>query len=278
MSFFRLSHENIPDNLTFIYYLGLEYYDLRLFDQAEDILKIVLNSDKKYSFSSSINYFYIYCLNILLNITNLKFDNAFQLIETVFFNDDVTNFKFYILKILKFYILIYKIINYTEQELKEDDMKFLVNEMIGFFDSTLKQIDDEIEFFKKKYMEINIIKNSIVEENYFRICNYNNFDKQQNNFVNPKFLEYNRSTMSKKKFNNEKRNLEKLRIEFIQTFYLLFDNLIQNNIDYDMRIREFCKIFYTNIFLKYKADEEEITILLIVNFFYNLIYIYNDFK
>lgn len=264
LSFFRLANENIPDNLTFSYHLALEYYNLRLFDQAEDVLKIALNSEKKYYFSTSINYFYIYCLNILVNIANLKFDNAYQLIETVFFNDDVTNFKFYILKILKFYILTYKLINYTEAELKEDDAKLLINEMIGFFDSTLRQIDDEIESYKKKYTEINIIKNSILDENYFRICNYNKFDKFDNPTQNLRILDFNRSNISKKKFNYEKIHLERLRIEFIQIFYFLFDKLISNKYDNNMRIREFCKTFYTNILSKYKGDEEDISILLIV--------------
>jgi len=264
LSFFRLANENISDNLTFSYHLALEYYNLRLFDLADDVLKLVFNSEKKYFFSTSINYFYIYCLNILNNIANLKFDNAYQLIETVFFNDDVTNFKFYILKVLKFYILIYKLINYTEMELKEDDAKFLINEMIGFFDSTLKQIDDEIEVYKKKYTEINIIKNSILDENYFRVCNYNKFDKSDNAIQSLKVLDFNRSCMSKKKFNYEKIHLEKLRIEFIQIFYSLFDKLITNKFDSNMRIREFCKTFYVNTLSKYKGDDEEISILLIV--------------
>lgn len=264
LSFFRLAYENISDNLTFSYHLALEYYNLRLFDQAEDVLKIALNSEKKYCFSTSNNYFYLYCLNILVYIANLKFDNAYQLIETIFFNDDVTNFKFYILKVLKFYILTYKLINYTEAELKDDDAKFLINETIGFFDSTLKQIDDEIEIFKKKYTEINIIKNSIIDENYFRICNYNKFDKYDEPTQSLKVLDFNRSAMSKKKFNYEKINLEKLRIEFIQIFYFLFDQLISNKFDTNMRIRDFCKTFFTNTLSKYKGDEEEISILLIV--------------
>ncbi len=233
LSFFRLANENIPDNLTFIYYLSLEYYNLRLFDQAEDLLKLVLNkSEKVYYFSTSIHYFYIYCLNILVNIANLKFDNAYQLIETVFFNDDVTNFKFYILKILKFYIMLYKLINYTEKELRDEDTNFLVNEMIGFFDSTLKQIDDEIEIYKKKYTEVNIIKNSIIEENHFRICNYQKFDKYDipvSNNLN--VLDYNKSFISKKKFEYEKTLLEKTRIDFIQKFYFLFDKLIESKFD-----------------------------------------------
>jgi len=264
LSFFRLASENIPDNLTFCYHLALEYYNLRLFDQAEDILKISLNSEKKYYFSTSINYFYIYCLNILVNIANLKFDNAYQMIETVFFNDDVTNLKFYILKILKFYILTYKLINYTEKELKDDDAKFLINEMIGFFDSTLKQIEYEIETYRKKYIEINIIKNSILDENYFKICNYDKFDKYDIPTQSLKILDFNRSNISKKKFIYEKVHLEKLRIEFIQIFYFLFDKLISSKFDNNMRIRDFCKTFYTNTLTKYKGDEEEMSILLIV--------------
>ena len=253
--------------------MALGYYNLRLFDQAEEILKIALNTEKKYTFSTSINYFYIYCLNILINIANLKFDNAYQLIETVFFNDDVTSYKFYILKVLKFYISIYKLINYTEKELKDEDARFLINEMIGFFDSTLKQIDDEIEFFKKKYTEVNIIKNSNLEENHFRISGYYKFDKYDNSPINQKILEFNKSTISKKKFNFEKKNLEKLRIEFIHTFYLLFDILIENKIDANMQINEFCKKFYLTSFAKYKTDEDEIPILLIVNkFIFLLIY------
>ena len=269
LSFFRLASENIPDNLTFCYHLALEYYNLRLFDQAEDILKISLNSEKKYYFSTSINYFYIYCLNILVNIANLKFDNAYQMIETVFFNDDVTNLKFYILKILKFYILTYKLINYTEKELKDDDAKFLINEMIGFFDSTLKQIEYEIETYRKKYIEINIIKNSILDENYFKICNYDKFDKYDIPTQSLKILDFNRSNISKKKFIYEKVHLEKLRIEFIQIFYFLFDKLISSKFDNNMRIRDFCKTFYTNTLTKYKGDEEEMSILLIV---------FNNFK
>ena len=262
ISFFKLAHENIPDNLNFIYYLGLEYYNLRLYDQTSEILKIALNSSKKYTFSTSIHYFYIYCLNILVNIANLKFDNAYQLIETVFFNDDVTNFKFNILKILKFYINIYKLVNYTDVEIKEEQSKMLINEMITFFDSTLKQIDEEVELCKKKYTESNLMKNSNIEENYFKICRYNNFEKFENS--TPKILEYNKSGESKKKFLFEKKNLEKIKIEFLKTFYLLFDKLIENKFDNNFKIRIFLNQFYNNYFSKNKTEDDDISLLTIV--------------
>jgi hypothetical protein len=274
ISFYRLSHEILPENLNFIYFLALEYYNSSLFEQAEDIIKIALNSDKKYTFSTSINYFYIYCLNILVNIANLKFDIAYQLIETIFFNDDVTNFKFYIFRILKFYIMIYKLINYsTEKEKKEEDSKFLINEMISFFDSSLKQIDDEIENFKKKYMENNSIKNNILDENYFKICCYSIYENEENDQISK--MEYNKSNNSRKKFNYEKKNLQKVRLEFIKIFYLLFELLIENQLDFDKKILNFCKNFYLNSFNKYKNDEEEdINSLIIVKkllFFINFL-------
>lgn len=264
LSFFKQAYDNIPDNLSFIYYLALEYYNLRLFDQAEDILKIALNSEKKYTFSSSINYFYIYCLNVLVNIANLKFDNAYQLIETVFFNDDVTNFKFYTLNLLKYYIMIYKITNYTEEEKKEEESRMLISEMITFFDSTLKQINDEIEVFKKKYTEINIIKNSSLEEIYFQLSGYYAFDKYDISVIEHKQLEFKKSTICKKKFEYEKKTLDKLRIDFIEKFYWLFDKLISNKFDNKNKIREFCNTFYFSSLAKFKAEDDEISLLLIV--------------
>ena len=39
----------------------------------------------------------------------------------------------------------------AKKEKIEEEAKFLINEMISFFDSSLKQIDEEIEIFKKKY-------------------------------------------------------------------------------------------------------------------------------
>lgn len=266
MSFFHLSHEILPENLNFIYFLALEYYNSSLFEQAEEILKIALNSEKKYTFSTSINYFYIYCLNILVNIANLKFDIAYQLIETIFFNDDVTNFKFYIFRILKFYIMIYKLINYSsEKDKKEEEAKFLISDMIGFFESSLKQIDDEIEIFKKKYMENNLIKNCILDENYFKISCYSQFENEENDNINK--LDFNKSNINRKKFSFEKKNLQKVRLEFIKIFYLLFDFLIENQLDFNKKVINFCKNFYDNSFEKFKTDEEDFSTLVIVIIF-----------
>ncbi len=87
----------------FVYYLARQYYDLRLFNEANSTFSEIQDF-------INCNNPYIYSLKVLIYLANLRFDKALLLVEAL--TKERKNFKeYYIIFILLFYIKIHKLID-----------------------------------------------------------------------------------------------------------------------------------------------------------------------
>jgi hypothetical protein len=116
---------------VFTYYLARQFYDLRLFNEANTTLSGVQDF-------INCNIPYLYSLKVLIYLANLRFDKALLLVEALT-TKDRKNFKeYYIVYILSFYIKIHKLI-----DLGGDDFMLI--------ESIIDQINQIFEDIEKEY-------------------------------------------------------------------------------------------------------------------------------
>lgn len=250
ISLFKQALEVNKENPVFSYYLARQFFEIKLFQQAEETLKI-LNTE---SYSKCYHKDHFYGLSILINIANLKYDNALTICDNVLKSCNKKYLKLHIIIILKFYILIYKLINYTSNNLNEE--KSLIDNIITFIKLVIEEWEEElrkIELVISTHTEKNLDVNAMIAKDLMKYSTYGTLLDEK---VTDEDIRN-----SKKIYVHEKKNLENLKLEILKNFYSLADMLVKNGYDKGLRIHE-----TLNGILEKTNLHEDINAMIIVNF------------
>jgi hypothetical protein len=264
LSNFKISVENSENkNSIYNYYLARQYYELKMFNEADCLLNIEKIRQLIHNGAYSTVNHYTFALKALTLIALQEFDSAMSICDLILKCNPIHTFKYSLIIILKFYLMLLKVSNNT-YEGHGKDTKILTKNIQEYvtiiyegIDEEIKKLDNFITSFKKFTTDDNnVFKTDLneVQKDIKNVIVYSDFSPYFNEEIKDQELR-----SSCKIYYNEKKNLENLKIELLKNFFILMGEF--NKINLDSSIDVLLNEKFTQMIIQNPNEEDYILIV-----------------